>query len=447
MSEESPEPETLSQGISAAISESECVPINKALSSSVCKQQAAVTTEKSKHKGRLPKHLTFTRDRASSNCNSEDFFKRKRSEDSDPENPWPELEENSQQHKKIHKSRPNSPPKSVNQNTSAVQSPAVVHPLTDTTEDTFYSMVREGLTINSMFDKLSEQIRESTRKLESQIQASQLRSEAAIEQIREELTEQIIKIADRQTKLEAEMAAMKASQNSLVNHDNSPSFEDTKRKIKQLEDIIHQQEKLSKQLYINFNLSNAIESATHINHAHKIARIKFTNLNAKETVMATKARVLKNDTISINHDLTKRALYCTKKIKEAATDIRNAGKTPKVIGSRLYTENKCYTWDLEKDSLSLKDKVINNALRNLDLKIIDSSDSWLFVQVSAGVFSFVLACIYIRPSRSMVASLDLLQQTTDGINDTFGHLPVIFTGDFNAHVGNLDNMPEDLVLG
>ncbi|CAG5073425.1 Similar to X-element\ORF2: Probable RNA-directed DNA polymerase from transposon X-element (Drosophila melanogaster) [Cotesia congregata] len=87
------------------------------------------------------------------------------------------------------------------------------------------------------------------------------------------------------------------------------------------------------------------------------------------------------------------------------------------------------------------------ARRGLEIKVINSSDSWLFVSVSAGLSFFVLACVYIRPSRNMAASLDILQQTLDEINETTVYPPIILTGDFNAHVGNLDDISEDLIIG
>lgn len=87
------------------------------------------------------------------------------------------------------------------------------------------------------------------------------------------------------------------------------------------------------------------------------------------------------------------------------------------------------------------------ARRGLEIKVINSSDSWLFVSVSVGLSFFVLACVYIRPSRNMVTSLDILQQALDEVNETTGYPPIILTGDFNAHVGNLDDISKDLIIG
>lgn len=214
----------------------------------------------------------------------------------------------------------------------------------------------------------------NTNKIEEQIEISQQNDVDAIKQIKEELIGQLDGIKARQDKVGADIENIKSGKISIPSVQGvTPELEETQAKIKQLENMIHQQEKLTKQMNIvvknhewtdhslttdannffkiNFDFSNVIKSVTQINRERKIARVKFNNFSAKETVVSTKARVLKHTVVSINRELTKKALLCNKKLQEKAVELRNTGKVVKVSGSRMCVEEKLYTWDLNNETI------------------------------------------------------------------------------------------------
>lgn len=333
-----------------------------------------------KFRGRLPKALTFTRERAGSTSCIEDFLKRKRPEDTDLDNSTYELEDSFQQSKKMNKGPPQSPSslseaaKTMNQTQEDHFSTTDELSLNLDLETPDSSLPVSAATIFNMFNNLSKQMSKNTCQIENQIKISQRSNEAAIEQVKKDLTNQLGNIRARQDKLEAEIEDIKSGKLSHTLIQNiAPELTETQAKIKQLEDMLHQQEKHAKKLNVvvknhswaeqslmadackfiemNFNLSNVIESVSPSNRDRKIARVKFSNIDAKESVMSSKARVLKNTSISINHDLTKRALFCNKKIQEKAMELRNEGKPVKVKGNRLLLENKWYSWDLNYETI------------------------------------------------------------------------------------------------
>ncbi|XP_046597852.1 uncharacterized protein LOC124294788 [Neodiprion lecontei] len=52
-----------------------------------------------------------------------------------------------------------------------------------------------------------------------------------------------------------------------------------------------------------------------------------------------------------------------------------------------------------------------------------------------------------QPSRNINTLLELFQSTLDETLCSFGHLRILLTGDFNARLGNLNSLPEEVTLG
>lgn len=137
--------------------------------------------------------------------------------------------------------------------------------------------------------------------------------------------------------------------------------------------MIQQQEKASKRLNIivrkhgwkepnlkfqaekffsdKFDLHNAINNVTKISRESDTLRIGLVNEEIKEKIMGEKSLVLKDISISFNHDLTRRELYCIKKLKEASRNFIESGKPVKIKGNHLWVGNTCYSWDLESNGI------------------------------------------------------------------------------------------------
>lgn len=84
--------------------------------------------------------------------------------------------------------------------------------------------------------------------------------------------------------------------------------------------------------------------------------------------------------------------------------------------------------------------------KKLRARILEVSDSWIFTIVITNDFEVIIACTYLRSSRNIVTTLELLQLTLDDIINTHGHLPILILGDFNARLGNFHTFPAELSL-
>lgn len=77
--------------------------------------------------------------------------------------------------------------------------------------------------------------------------------------------------------------------------------------------------------------------------------------------------------------------------------------------------------------------------------VIDKSDSWILLHVEATPQTFILCYAYFRPDRPLAATLDLLQESLDDLSSRFADLPWFVAGDFNARIGNLGQLAEDIL--
>lgn len=83
--------------------------------------------------------------------------------------------------------------------------------------------------------------------------------------------------------------------------------------------------------------------------------------------------------------------------------------------------------------------------KNLNVKIIDKSSMWIFMYITNRGLKFVLGNIHVKPAYDLTVALELLQLLLDEITETYGNIPILMLGDFNARIGGLGNWdPEAL---
>lgn len=88
---------------------------------------------------------------------------------------------------------------------------------------------------------------------------------------------------------------------------------------------------------------------------------------------------------------------------------------------------------------------IHNTLANRVTKL-DSNRYWIFLKIEIALISVIVGCIYIPPSCEMESCLDDLDLTVSSITSRFPNHCIILCGDYNAHVGNLNDLEEEFLL-
>ncbi|CAG5096617.1 Protein of unknown function [Cotesia congregata] len=359
----------------------------------------------------------------------------------------------------------------------------------------------------SQIGAVREEAKTNKTSLENRIQQSQSENKKSIQALRKDYQElkstwsdKWTKMQERQAKLEAEIAELKAAktntEHTRLEKENNSCIEEINSKIKCLEDMTEIYEKSWRKLNIivknhnwpnsnllnqaqeffnrNFNLNNPVSEIKPLDRNFKILRIKLADENTKAIILKNKALNLKESKISIMQDLTKRELQTFKKLQQVAREqkelawnvrgIQNLWEADNLVGTDIICA--CETWATHANELppnwnkysalwspAIKEKstghasggIIILAKKPIKIKEIFSSDSWIFAHITAGSSRFILASVYIRPSRDMKTSMDLLQDSINDIDQLYGNLPMLLVGDFNARLGALSPIQEELV--
>lgn len=85
--------------------------------------------------------------------------------------------------------------------------------------------------------------------------------------------------------------------------------------------------------------------------------------------------------------------------------------------------------------------------KNYQAILIESSDSWIFLHSKSQHFEAVIACVYFRPVRDINILLELFQYSLEEIACSHEHLPLLLLGDFNARLGHLNTLSEEITDG
>lgn len=85
--------------------------------------------------------------------------------------------------------------------------------------------------------------------------------------------------------------------------------------------------------------------------------------------------------------------------------------------------------------------------KSVKVSVIDVSQFWISVLVKKNNVSYVVFLVYVKPSCELNVVLESLYVVMDEAMEKFSDLPVIIGGDFNARVGNLGDLSEDLFVG
>lgn len=290
--------------------------------------------------GRKPKHLTFTRDRVSSEGDIRDLLKRKRevtkeldSSEGDPDSVIP-------------------PPKKMINGKDAGSDMSIAQG----NKDNEVSINRILASLTNEIKLLRAEAVTNTKNLESRISTAQSDNIHAINGIKEELKyiestwdSRWKELKTKQEELEGELATIKANLNtqSATNTNprvNSPSLDTNllESKIRKIDQIIDLQEKEAKRLNIiikNHNwtqdnlrsqaqnfLRSSFDTDTDVSGVQaadklgRVIRVKLSSLEAKEKILSNKAKILKDSKISISRDLTHQELIQRSNLRKAAEE-------------------------------------------------------------------------------------------------------------------------------
>ncbi|XP_044579676.1 early endosome antigen 1-like [Cotesia glomerata] len=305
--------------------------------------------------GRPPKSLLFTSEATLNNRNMLEYLKRKREDTALDLEPTEDTETASQAAKQQNMLQP-SP-------TKAQDTPVCLE--NKSTDEILRILVGQ-------IGAMREEAKTNTTSLENRIQQSQSENQKSIQALRKDYPElkstwsdKWTKMQERQAKLEAEIAELKAAKTNTeytrLEKENNSCIDEINSKIKCLEDMTEIYEKSWRKLNIivknhnwsnsnllkqaqeffnrNFNLNNPVSKIKPLDRNFKILRIKLADENTKAIILKNKALNLKESKISIMQDLTKRELQTFKKLQQVARKQKELGKKIKLKGLQLRIED------------------------------------------------------------------------------------------------------------
>ncbi|CAG5082984.1 Similar to X-element\ORF2: Probable RNA-directed DNA polymerase from transposon X-element (Drosophila melanogaster), partial [Cotesia congregata] len=254
-----------------------------------------------------------------------------------------------------------------------------------------------------------------------------------------------------------------------------------------------------------FNATAELMDINPVDKLGKVIQVKLGSLEAKERIMSTKASALKTSKLSITHDLTNRELFQRSNLIKFAEEKNKLGMKTILKGNKLKVNDDWYLWDTQSNTVTqirpIRKKTNNtnhsqppsaqpgssnlfNHITSPEADILCVCETWSTCTVklpngwqnyhsfcanaikekstgraNGGLAIFVrneikqepytswIAGFLFTPSKNIATSLELLQTVLDEIADTYGHLPTLLTGDFNARLGALKPLPEEITNG